>query len=214
MKQTQAKSRAFTLIEILIVVAVLLVLGLVVVPSLMQARARAKRINCTGNLKMLGLASKVWAIDHGDRFPQEVPLAEGGAMEAVSAGDLAFVYQVMSNELSTPFVLTCPSDSERRRSEKFTTLQSSNLSYFIGLEASSTNYQCFLSGDRNIANSAGLQNRILYASTNDPVGWSQSMHVGNGNIGLSDGSVQQFSTVRLREAIACTGFQTNRLLMP
>ena len=60
MKQTQAKSRAFTLIEILIVVAVLLVLGLVVVPSLMQARTRAKRINCTGNLKMVGLASKVY----------------------------------------------------------------------------------------------------------------------------------------------------------
>jgi len=214
MRSPPSRSRAFTLIELLIILTVLLVLGLLLVPSWMQARGRAQRIRCTSHLKQLGLAYKTWAIDHSDRFPHEVPLAEGGAMEAVSTGYLALVYQVMSNELYTPFILVCPSDSERRPSEKFTALQSSNLSYFIGLEASSTNYQCFLSGDRNIANSAGLQNRILYASTNDPVRWTESMHVGNGNIGLSDGSVQQLSTSRLRQAIANTGFQTNRLLMP
>jgi prepilin-type N-terminal cleavage/methylation domain-containing protein len=214
MKMPRTESRAFTLIEVLIVVAVLLMLALIFVPSYIPARARAHRIRCTSHLKQLGLAYKTWAIDHRDRFPMEVPLAEGGAMEAVSTGRLAFVYQIMSNELSTPFVLTCPSDSERRPSDTFTGLQPKNLSYFIGLEASSANLQCLLAGDRNITNSTGLRNGILFASTNDSAGWTASTHVGNGNILLSDGSVQQVSMPRLREAIDNTGFQTNRLLMP
>jgi competence protein ComGC len=207
-------SRAFTLIEVLIILSVLLVLGLVLVPSYMRAKTRAHRINCTCHLKQLGLAYKTWAIDHGERYPQEVPLVEGGAMEAVSAGDLALAYHVMSNELNTPFVLVCPSDTERRPSQTFTGLQPTNLSYFLGLEASATNSFAILSGDRNITNTGGVRNGILYGSTNDAFGWTASTHVGNGNILLSDGSVQQLSSQRLRNAIEGTGFATNRFLMP
>ena len=120
----------------------------------------------------------------------------------------------MSNELSTPFVLVCPSDSERRPSQTFTGLQPKNLSYFLGLEASGTNSAAILSGDRNMTNAGGIRNGILYASTNDPVRYTASTHVGNGQILLSDGSVQQISSQRLRNAIEGTGFATNRFLMP
>ena len=216
MKGPHSNSRAFTLVEVLIILAVLLVLGLVLVPSYMRAKARAQRIRCTSHLKQLGLAHRTWAIDHGDgdRFPHEVPLAEGGAREPVSAGDLAFVYRVMSNEMYTPVILVCPSDSERRPGQTFTSLQSKNLSYFLGLEASETNSSAILSGDRNMTNAAGPQNGIFQGSTNDPVGWTASTHVGNGNILLSDCSVQQTSSQRLRNTIEYTGFQTNRFLMP
>jgi len=55
---------------------------------------------------------------------------------------------------------------------------------------------------------------VLLASTNDPVSWTAALHQNCGNIGLADGSVQQLSTKLLRDAVANTGFQTNRLLMP
>lgn len=141
-------------------------------------------------------------------------MAEGGAMEAVSTGNLALVYQVMSNELSTAVVLRCPADVQRVSRSDFIGLQNSNISYFVGLEASETNYQAFLSGDPNITNVAGVRAGILYASTNDMVGWNERIHEGNGQIGLADGSVQQLSIARLREAVANTGFATNRLRMP
>ena len=214
MNGPHSNSRAFTLIELLITVAVLLVLGLFLVPSYMRAKARAQRIRCTSHLKQVGLAYKTWAIDHADHFPQEVPLAEGGAREAVSAGDLTLVYQVMSNELSTPVILVCPADAGRHPSQTFTGLLSKNLTYFIGLEASGTNVEAILSGDRNITNSTVLQSGILVATTNNLLSWTASMHVGNGNILLSDGSVQQVSSQRLRKTIEDTGFPTNRFLMP
>jgi hypothetical protein len=96
----------------------------------------------------------------------------------------------------------------------FLTLRNTNVSYFVGLDATNTAPSAFLSGDYNLTNAAGLKAGVLLANTNDPSGWTHLLHDRCGNIGLADGSVQQLSTTRLREAIANTGFQTNRLLMP
>jgi len=124
------------------------------------------------------------------------------------------VFEVMSNELSTPKILVCMQDRKRVPATNFLALRSTNISYFVGLDATNTAPSAFISGDRNVTNAAGFNNGLLLASTNDPVSWTAALHQNCGNIGLADGSVQQFSTVRLREAIANTGFPTNRLLMP
>jgi prepilin-type N-terminal cleavage/methylation domain-containing protein len=93
------KKKAFTLIELLVVIAIIAILAAMLLPALARAKARAQRINCTNNLKQIGLSFKTFAIDNGDRYPMSVPVGEGGPA-TVAPGTLWQVFQVMSNELN------------------------------------------------------------------------------------------------------------------
>jgi prepilin-type N-terminal cleavage/methylation domain-containing protein len=92
-----------------------------------------------------------------------------------------------------------------------------SVSYFVGRDAQDTNPQMFLDGDRNICsdttvatipnNGYGVSPDSTTASagnivgfptnatltTTYKVGFSPKMHQSTGNVGLADGSVQQFS---------------------
>src|ERR1700761_9335539 len=99
-----------TLIEVLVTITVLaFIAALYLLPPLSRTEARSPRIQCVNNLKQVGLAFRVWEGDNGgDTFPMCIPQTNGGTMEFTS-GPYAFRhFQVMSNELSTPKIVTCP----------------------------------------------------------------------------------------------------------
>lgn len=59
----------FTLVELLVVVAIMAVLAALLMPGLKTARDMAKGISCKGNLRQLGLAIDMYAADNS-YYPQ------------------------------------------------------------------------------------------------------------------------------------------------
>jgi prepilin-type N-terminal cleavage/methylation domain-containing protein/prepilin-type processing-associated H-X9-DG protein len=63
------KKKAFTLVELLVVIAVIAVLLAVIVPSLARAKEQGRGISCLSNLRQLYLAAIVYTENHNGSFP-------------------------------------------------------------------------------------------------------------------------------------------------
>lgn len=61
--------RAFTLVELLIVIAILAVLAAVLFPVFSQAKETGKRTVCLNNLRQIGLGLTIYLSDYDDRLP-------------------------------------------------------------------------------------------------------------------------------------------------
>ena len=141
----------------------------------------------------------------------------GGTMEFVESPETFRHFQVLQNELGTPRVLVCPEDKGKTLvlPMNFKTLNNSNLSYFVGIDADKTNATMLLSGDRHITNGFAPQNGTLNLTTNQNVRWSKELHAGKNSVGLAGGDVQQVSSKTFRRnVLSNTGFATNRIKLP
>src|SRR5208282_3035313 len=230
MKSILKQKKAFTLIELLVVIAIIAILAAMLLPALAAAKRKAQKINCVNNLKQVGLAFRIWEGDNGDKYPMALNSTQGGAQDFIgNAGNagtptkgfvsVPYLYSTMSNELSTPKVLYCPSDSLRQVGSNFVasavapatsgTFNNTEMSYFLCGDASDAFPQMILAGDRNIGTSGQLGAAASAITTIDTTlatgsigdamntslgtyyAWtSGDLHLKTGNLGLTDGSVQ------------------------
>jgi prepilin-type N-terminal cleavage/methylation domain-containing protein len=110
---------AFTLVELLVVMAILAILAALLLPALASATERAKRANCGSNLRQVCFAFALYAEDHNGFLPPKHELKKN----SLKAEDIAKGkrLQTLTNGLPTLLVnytggggsrvFRCPSDS-------------------------------------------------------------------------------------------------------
>jgi prepilin-type N-terminal cleavage/methylation domain-containing protein/prepilin-type processing-associated H-X9-DG protein len=198
---------AFSLVEMLCVMAIIGVLAALLLPALNQAQARAQRVACVSNLHELGIAFQSFAQDHNSRFPMQVPAAAGGALEFVQSayslnGRFYFafrLFQPLSNELVTPKLLVCPAD-HRQPAPNFALLQNSNISYFVALTAEYGRPDSLLAGDGNLTNDWMEGATLLRLGQGSPLHWTRERHQFHGNLLFADGRVVERNTLGITSA--------------
>lgn len=140
---------------------------------------------------------------------------QAGSLEFVNGGTFVRHLVTLSNALKYPAFLVCPADAKRMPAPDFASGQRGNLSYFLGLEATQSQPLTMLAGDRNMtSNGVEVSPGVLVLTTSLVMGWTPEMHNLQGNVALSDGSVQQVNGPRITELVRGIGLATNRLAVP
>ena len=103
------RRRAFSLVELLVVIAIIAVLVALIVPSLRNAKELARRVRCLANLEQLDKAWRAYAAGHrGDLLPAFTGTGEwvlnGNTDETIRDG-------ILFDYTETLEVYRCPSDT-------------------------------------------------------------------------------------------------------
>jgi prepilin-type processing-associated H-X9-DG protein len=232
-RNNQGLTRIDVLALVLISIFLILFSSVLLIPMKPNSKAHAPRIQCVSNLKQVGLAARIWEGDNGGKYPMELSVTNGGGMELVATGNVAGLFQIMSNELSTTKILICPADTDHVIASNFFTLNNSNISYFVNVEATETYPQMIFLGDDNLAIGDGKHLRpvdgaaegdvpvnpgIVELTTNAIIAWTGKRHRYVGNVSFADGSVAEESSSGLANTIQYnfigTRWATNHWAIP
>lgn len=108
MRQRRA---GFTLVELLVVVAIIALLAAILFPVFGRAREKAHQATCLSNMHQLGLALSMYVDDYGGLYP--TVLAQAVSPDTPSGFDLNAVAdwtELIDDRLKDKQVQRCPSD--------------------------------------------------------------------------------------------------------
>jgi prepilin-type N-terminal cleavage/methylation domain-containing protein/prepilin-type processing-associated H-X9-DG protein len=86
------EQRAFTLVELLVVIGIIAILAALLFPVVGKVRAKADNTKCLSNLRQIGVAINLYATDNDNGLPG--PIGSGVSGTLVNTGTLALVYKL------------------------------------------------------------------------------------------------------------------------
>lgn len=102
------RSRAFTLLELLVVLAIIAILGAMLLPAISRTKASGQSIVCLNNLHQIGIALQIYVQDDQNRLPVMYDHPTSGAPPGPSIDKVLLPYVGgVSN------IFRCPSDNQR-----------------------------------------------------------------------------------------------------
>jgi type II secretory pathway pseudopilin PulG len=145
---SHAGVKAFTRIELVVIVLVLgLIAGFLILSRIQTAR-KVRNETCLNNLKEVGIAFRLWAPDQLSTYPMQTSKDLGGTRELIGTGQVFVHFRALSNELRSPKILVCPADKQKTVAPNFNEgFSDVNASYFIGADAAEHLPQSLLAGD-------------------------------------------------------------------
>lgn len=97
-------SRGFSLIELLIVVAIILIIAAIAIPNLMRSRIAANEASAVENLRTITTAAVAYSTTYEDGFPATLGvLGNPGNMPAADCNDAILVQQGLA---SPPYIVS------------------------------------------------------------------------------------------------------------
>jgi prepilin-type N-terminal cleavage/methylation domain-containing protein/prepilin-type processing-associated H-X9-DG protein len=185
------RRRAFSLIELLVVIGIIGILASLLLAALVSAQHRSRQASCLNNLHQLGIAFTGFALDHDGGYPMRLSANLDGSKEfndreVITNTTFSADYHhflALSNQIPNVRVMTCPAD-RRKPAKNFLSFSGENLSYWANSEAAPHSTLSLLAGDRNlisVTNSAG-ENPVLE--------FDRRTHRSRGSVLFADGRVE------------------------
>jgi prepilin-type N-terminal cleavage/methylation domain-containing protein len=221
-------ARAFTLVELLVVIAIIAILIVIIIPTINEGD-RSPAVHCMNNLRQVNLGFLMWLNDNWDRLPWQVSVTNNGTLEVIADGHAYPHFQVLSNIVISTSHFVCPTDKIKREATNYAELTDRNISYFVNLVNWSTNpvpgitvsvpSLTVLAGDRHLqVDGQPVKPGLFILTTNADIGWTLELHgktkMPQGVLAYADGHC---AVMRAKELPTCFQEQnlaTNRLVIP
>jgi prepilin-type N-terminal cleavage/methylation domain-containing protein len=111
--------RAFTLVELLVVIGIIALLVAILVPTLGKARQAAQRVACLGNLREVSNSIRLYALANRDHVPigyraNQAKQFDSMIYSGTSKHFVIFGLLYVANAMPRPEVFFCPSENDPR----------------------------------------------------------------------------------------------------